>query len=1036
MESSVVVILGAGRPFAGTDPSALIQPSGDRRALDWILEAFEQITDNPEFHFVGGYRMDEIVDEYPEIHFSKNKNWEDSGTLSSLFTAPLPESRPVYVCYADTIFEPEAVSKLEANSDVTIGVDESWQTRYHSRTEESLDRAEKVELDGDELVDIGRTVDVEEADAEFTGLVRLSQSALENAKNLWNMRTLSSDSDISALVRALGVTDTSLTVADVNGDWAELETADDLSRFVLDTKANTLRRLQSMVEKSVILQQYTFTVEEWEMDPEGVCNDIDRVFDKDSVIVRSSALAEDGWEESNAGRFESVLDVPTNDPTTLRDAIDYVIASYPDEAPGNQILVQPMISNVDQSGVVMTRSLDVGSPYYVINYDATTTSTESVTDGSGEHIQTAIVRKDLAKGESDLELRVEGVKPDGEASCQYPNGLSLKDLVSAVHELETLIGHTSLDVEFAITKDDTVYVLQARPMTLDPAEETTDDDELFHAVDTAREEFEESQAASPFILGDKTVYGVMPDWNPAEIIGRQPRQLASSLYRYLIMNETWAQQRAEYGYRDVRPQPLMKSFAGQPYVDVRADFNSFIPNSVSDDLAEDLVNYYLDRLEANPELHDKIEFEIAITCLTFDYEGQIQRFLDSGFTEEELQPFKEGLREITQEAVERIDDDLEEIEELEKRYRQIVDGNASPIRTAYYLLDDCRRLGTLPFSHLARTAFVATSLLRSLERKGVLTSEQRSAFQNSLNTVARRFECDGYRVATGDLEWEEFVDEYGHLRPGTYEITSPAYEENPEEYLRPIVDNATMPEDNPGPKRVWDADTKVEIESELEGIGLELTADDFIEFLVDAIEGREYSKFVFSRNLSEALEMLAEFGEEHGFSREELSHVPIEEFFTLTLDPPTSDVESWLESRVYEGRSQHTMTRSVELPSLLFDERDFLVFERSSREPNFVTEKSVSADIVEIDDDNVDPEDIDGKVVLIPQADPGYDWLFGHDIAGLVTMYGGSNSHMAVRAAEFSLPAAIGIGETRYEQLGRADVLELNCGAKTMDIIQ
>ena len=32
--------------------------------------------------------------------------------------------------------------------------------------------------------------------------------------------------------------------------------------------------------------------------------------------------------------------------------------------------------------------------------------------------------------------------------------------------------------------------------------------------------------------------------------------------------------------------------------------------------------------------------------------------------------------------------------------------------------------------------------------------------------------------------------------------------------------------------------------------------------------------------------------------------------------------------------------------------------------------------------------DFFGKIVLIPQADPGYDWLFGHKIAGLITKYG------------------------------------------------
>ena len=52
--------------------------------------------------------------------------------------------------------------------------------------------------------------------------------------------------------------------------------------------------------------------------------------------------------------------------------------------------------------------------------------------------------------------------------------------------------------------------------------------------------------------------------------------------------------------------------------------------------------------------------------------------------------------------------------------------------------------------------------------------------------------------------------------------------------------------------------------------------------------------------------------------------------------------------------------------------------------------------------------------------------LFGQGIVGLVTLYGGANSHMAIRAAEFGLPAAIGIGEQRYRELAQARVLELS----------
>jgi len=42
-----------------------------------------------------------------------------------------------------------------------------------------------------------------------------------------------------------------------------------------------------------------------------------------------------------------------------------------------------------------------------------------------------------------------------------------------------------------------------------------------------------------------------------------------------------------------------------------------------------------------------------------------------------------------------------------------------------------------------------------------------------------------------------------------------------------------------------------------------------------------------------------------------------------------------------------------------------------------------------------------------------------------VTLYGGANSHMAIRTAEFGLPAVIGVGEQRYRELAQASMLEL-----------
>ena len=107
----------------------------------------------------------------------------------------------------------------------------------------------------------------------------------------------------------------------------------------------------------------------------------------------------------------------------------------------------------------------------------------------------------------------------------------------------------------------------------------------------------------------------MPDWNPAEIIGVKPKRLALSLYKEIITDEIWAYQRDNYGYRSLRSFPLLHSFLGVPYIDVRVSFNSFIPKNLHDSISTKLVNYYLEELSKNSNHHDKVEFEIVYSCL-------------------------------------------------------------------------------------------------------------------------------------------------------------------------------------------------------------------------------------------------------------------------------------------------------------------------------------------------------------------------------------------------------------------------------------
>ena len=107
-------------------------------------------------------------------------------------------------------------------------------------------------------------------------------------------------------------------------------------------------------------------------------------------------------------------------------------------------------------------------------------------------------------------------------------------------------------------------------------------------------------------------------------------------------------------------------------------------------------------------------------------------------------------------------------------------------------------------------------------------------------------------------------------------------------------------------------------------------------------------------------------------------------------------------------------------------------------QPNYIGSGRVSGEVVTLESENSRKEtsSLDNKILLIPQADPGFDWIFGHNIEGLITMYGGGNSHMAIRAKEFGLLAAIGVGESMYKTISNASIVELDVTNRKIEVIR
>lgn len=1008
-----VVILGAGISARGDVPSAL-HPTGDGRlTLDWILSAFGGL-DHVQTEFVAGFGAEKLRDEYPGLRIHHNARWASTGPAHSLSLAPLHARYGTFICYSDIVFRPQTVNTLlQSDAGAVIAVDSRWRDRYEGRSHMEMGSAEKVRVREGRVLQLTGLEEGGSEIVEFAGLVYLSSTTAARLSNVLSSDRLGPRAGLPEVLAFLLANDLSIKAVDVQGQWAELNAPQDLARFVLGTKAESLERLRPLVSKGCIGELVRFENLDWKRAPEAVLARIQGTFNNTSLVVRSSAISEDGFTDSAAGAHLSLLDVPAGDDARLRDAIERVFASYHVKTEADQVLVQEMLTNVALSGVVMTRTHSSNAPYYVFNYDDTTSRTDTVTSGEGRELKTHFLHRPSALHQC----------PD-----------ALKPVLSAVRELESLVGHDSLDIEFAVLQTGDVYILQVRPIAVQHVEHPADE-VIATSLEGARSRFLALQATPPQILGSRTSLSVMSDWNPAEIIGTKPGQLAFSLYRYLITDETWATQRAQCGYRDVRPQQLLVDLVGHPFVDVRTTFNSFVPASLPDSIAARLMEYYLDTLTANPELHDKVEFDIVQTCWTFDFVERASKLEEAGFSKDEIAVIEVALAEVTQNIIDRTPGELAALAHSQERFEQIRSSGLEPLDRVHRHLENARVYGALHFAHLARAGFVAASLLRSMTETQVLEEQEVESFLASLSTVSSELQEDAARVKDGSRSWDAFVHEYGHLRPGTYDVTSPRYDSNPEDFLKPLVDQvpATAREQ---PGFTWSQETLARLDAALEESPLDLDVRALEEFLRTAVEGREFGKFIFTRDLSAAIEDIARFGSDHFISRQDLAEIHIQDILACR-DPDFATSTDKLFRLAEKGRERAHLKQSVALPDQIFTADEVSSFLQAAASPNFVTRKKIQAQPVVLTYNSTPHEvNLSGRIVMIPSADPGFDWIFGHDIAGLLTMYGGANSHMAIRMAEFHLPGATGIGEPRFKDLEGAEVLLLDCAARTISIIR
>jgi L-glutamine-phosphate cytidylyltransferase len=172
------IIIGAGRGarlkgMTDNQPKCYVTVAG-RKILDWTLDAFERAGLHEKV-FIGGYQIDQIRRDYPQLQFVHNDNWQNNNILLSLMHAAEHMDDGFVCAYSDILFRDSIVrDALNHPGDIVLCVDTHWRDRYKGRTQHPEHDAEKVTVSGDRVREIHRGIESADAHGEYIGVAKFS----------------------------------------------------------------------------------------------------------------------------------------------------------------------------------------------------------------------------------------------------------------------------------------------------------------------------------------------------------------------------------------------------------------------------------------------------------------------------------------------------------------------------------------------------------------------------------------------------------------------------------------------------------------------------------------------------------------------------------------------------------------------------------------------------------------------------------------------------------------------------------------------
>ena len=784
------------------------------------------------------------------------------------------------------------------------------------------------------------------------------------------------------------------------------------------TKAKNLIELDKLdLKKSIIPKFYKYFVKEIFDDEKKIILFINKNLNK-RISIRSSFFFEDSVNSSMAGEFEGYSNI-SNNKKKLKIGIKKLIQQYRKKTSSlhflhnSEIIFQNYISDTNLSGVITNKCIKDGTDYYVINYDDTGNLTDTVTSGSKTSGRVLNVFKNQTR-----EIRSK----------------KFKKIISSIKELEKKIGNYPLDIEFGLNKKNQFYIFQVRLLTTFKKWKKINNKALEKNIIKNQKKFRKILNKNKD-LGNIVSFGLMPDWNPVEMIGYQPDQLSYSLYKKLVTNSAWCTARSEMQYKNVN-RKLMTTFSGKPYIDTRLSFFSYIPKKVSNIISKKITNFWLSELNKKPFLHDKIEFDIADTCFDLNSKKKIFSkyiFLDNNEKKNYYLSLKEHTEVLINNFTEELNTNKNLLFDLEDFRKKEIDTFIKNKTNAIFLANRFIKklivFGIVPFSKFARHAFIGKKILNSLLEKKLISSSEYSKLLSSIHTVTSDYIRIKEASITDKKKLKKFNNYFYHLRPGTYDIKTKRFISGIKSWK---IDNFNnFFELNQKYQKIIPQKKIVNINNYLKKNNIKFSAETLLTYSLTSIKLRENSKFIFTRTLSDILELIKYWSKKKRLSLKIISNMSFEKILKISKNKINI---SFLKKKELKKNIKKNYDFYIKLPYLVTSPNDFYVSSILITKPNFITKKIIEANTLIIDDPS-NEINVKDKIIIIENADPGYDWILSQKIKGLITKYGGVNSHMSIRCEELNIPASIGVGEKIFDDMHKSSKIILNCKENKIGII-